>query len=54
MRLAKVLEGHQGLEAANANLMGLVTVSWDEDQTSRQALLEAMTRGGFRELESAQ
>ena len=54
MRLAKVLEGHQGLEAANANLMGQVTVSWDEDQTSRQALLEAMSRGGFRELEHAQ
>jgi copper chaperone CopZ len=54
MRLAKVLEGHQGLEAANANLMGQVTVSWDEDQTSRQALLEAMSRGGFRELEPAQ
>jgi copper chaperone CopZ len=54
MRLAKVLEGHQGLEAANATLMGQVTVSWDENQTSRQALLDAMSRGGFRELEPAQ
>jgi copper chaperone CopZ len=53
MRLAKVLEGHQGLEAANATLMGQVTVSWDENQTSRQALLDAMSRGGFRELEPA-
>jgi copper chaperone CopZ len=54
MRLAKVLEGHVGLEAANATLMGQVTVSWDEGQTSREALLEAMGRGGFRELEARQ
>lgn len=53
MRLAKVLEGHNGLEAANANLMGQVTVSWDDEVTSRGALLEAMSRGGFRELEPA-
>lgn len=53
LRLGKVLEGHQGLEAANANLMGLVTMSWDDDVTSRKALLDAMERGGFRELEPA-
>lgn len=52
MRLAKVLEGHEGLEEANANLMGQVTMSWDDDRTSRDALLEAMGRGGFRELEA--
>ena len=53
MRLAKVLEGHNGLEAAHANLMGHVTVSWDDEVTSRGALLEAMSRGGFGELEPA-
>jgi copper chaperone CopZ len=53
MRLAKVLEGHDGLEAANANLLGHVTVTWDDERTSRAALLEAMSRGGFRELEPA-
>jgi copper chaperone CopZ len=52
MRLAKMLEGHEGLEAANANLLGHVTVTWDDEQTSREALLEAMGRGGFRELEA--
>lgn len=51
MRLAKMLEDHEGLEAANANLMGQVTMSWDDERTSRNALLEAMARGGFRELE---
>ena len=53
MRLAKLLEDHDGLEAANANLLGLVTVSWDDERTSREALLEAVARGGFRELLSA-
>jgi copper chaperone CopZ len=52
MRLAGVLEGHDGLEAANANLMGQVTMTWDDERTSRDALLAAMARGGFRELES--
>jgi copper chaperone CopZ len=48
-RLAKVLEGHEGLEAANANLMGQVSLAWDDERTSREALLEALARGGFRE-----
>jgi copper chaperone CopZ len=50
MRLAKVLEGHDGLESANANLLGEVSLSWDDERTSREALLAAMARGGFREL----
>jgi copper chaperone CopZ len=54
MRLARTLEGHEGLEAANANLMGQVTVSWDGERTSREAILAAMARGGFRELAPAQ
>jgi copper chaperone CopZ len=50
MRLGSVLEGEEGLESASATLMGAVTISWDEERTSREALLEAMSRGGFREL----
>ena len=53
LRLAKVLENHEGLEAANANLLGQVTLSWDDERTTREALLEALARGGFRELVSA-
>jgi copper chaperone CopZ len=49
MRLAKVLEGHEGLEAANANLMGQVSLAWDDTRTSRDALIAALARGGFRE-----
>ena len=49
-RLAGALGGHEGLEAANANLMGQVTLSWDDEQTSREQLLEAMSQAGFREV----
>jgi copper chaperone CopZ len=49
MRLAKTLEGTEGLESANANLMGLVQLSYDDERTTRAALVETMSRGGFRE-----
>ena len=45
--------GHEGLEGANANLMGQVTLSWDEEQTSRAALLAALGKAGFRESAAA-
>ena len=48
-RLAAALQGHQGLESASANLVGDVTLSWDEQLTSRDALLAALSRAGFRE-----
>jgi copper chaperone CopZ len=49
-RLAGALQGHEGLEYANANLMGQVTLSWDDERTSREELLAAMSRAGFGEL----
>ena len=49
-RLALALRDHDGLEAANANLMGQVTLSWDDERTSRDDLVAAMARSGFREL----
>ena len=48
-RLAKVLEGHEGLESANASLRGDVTLTYDDERTSRGSLLAEMLRGGFRE-----
>jgi copper chaperone CopZ len=48
-RLASVLEGHPGLFSAHGNLMGDVTVAYDDELTTRDALLEAMARGGFHE-----
>jgi copper chaperone CopZ len=48
-RLAAALTAHEGLEAANANLMGDVTLSWHDELTSREALLAALGKAGFRE-----
>ena len=47
-RLAAALSGHDGLEAANANLLGQVLLRWDEERTDFEALLAAMARAGFR------
>jgi copper chaperone CopZ len=49
-RLAAALGGHDGLESANANLMGQVSLSYDDEKTSRDALLAAMAKAGFREI----
>ena len=38
-RLASTLKDQPGLEQANANLMGQVTLAWDDEQTSRDDLL---------------
>jgi copper chaperone CopZ len=48
-RLAAALQEHQGLESASANLVGDVTLAWDEERTSRDDLLAALARAGFRE-----
>lgn len=52
LRLGKALEGHEGLEFANANLMGQVTLTWDEHVTSLDSLLDKMTRAGFHATEA--
>jgi copper chaperone CopZ len=52
-RLAAALQGHDGLDFANASLMGQVTLGWDDERTDRAALLAAMAAAGFRELQGA-
>ena len=47
-RLAAALKDHDGLEFANANLMGGLTLSWDEERTDLEALLAALGKAGFR------
>jgi len=49
-RLAAALRDQEGLEAANATLMGQVTLSWDDEQTDRATLVAALARAGFPEL----
>ena len=48
-RLASALEGQPGLESAFANLQGDVTLSWDDEVTSRDALAKALAGAGFHE-----
>jgi copper chaperone CopZ len=52
-RLAGALRGHDGLEQASANLLGEVTLHWDDERTSRGALVAALDGAGFRERPSA-
>jgi len=49
-RLAGAIRDHHGLEAANANLMGQVILSWDDEKTSREDLVGALAKAGFREV----
>lgn len=51
-RLAGAIRDHDGLEAANANLMGQVVLSWDDEKTSREDLVDVLAKAGFREVEA--
>lgn len=48
LRLGGVLEGVEGLESANANLMGRVSLTWDDERVRKEEILEVMARAGFR------
>jgi len=50
-RLAAALRANDGLESANANLMGQVSLQFDDEKTTRDELVAAMAKAGFRELE---
>jgi Cu+-exporting ATPase len=48
MRLGSALQRLDGLESANANLMGEVTLAWDEERLEREQIVAALERAGFR------
>ena len=50
-RLAAALRGNDGLESATANLMGQVSLQFDDEKTTRDELVATMAKAGFRELE---
>jgi len=50
LRLANALEDQPGLDAAHANLMGEVTLTWDGDLTTREALGSVLSSSGFHEM----
>jgi len=51
-RLAAALRDVDGLEWANANLVGEVTLAFDEGRVTRDQLVERLGKAGFHELSS--
>ena len=46
-RLGAALEPLEGLESANANLVGQVSLSWDDERLARDDILRTLVRAGF-------
>jgi copper chaperone CopZ len=47
MRLGAALQNLEGIEYANANLIGELTLSWDEQRLPRAEIVAALERAGF-------
>jgi P-type Cu+ transporter len=47
-RLGVALEPLEGLQSANANLMGQVMLSWDDDRLARDDIIRTLERAGFQ------
>jgi copper chaperone CopZ len=50
LRLGGALGGLEGLESANANLLGEITIAWDDERLERDEILAALARAGFHRL----
>ena len=48
LRLGGALGGLEGLESAHANLLGEVTLAWDDELVQREEIVAALDRAGFR------
>jgi copper chaperone CopZ len=48
LRLGGALGRLEGLESANANLLGEVTLAWDDERVGRDEIVAALDRAGFR------
>jgi hypothetical protein len=51
MRLGAALQPLEGIEAANANLMGQVMLQWDDERIRRDAIVTALRDAGFQPVE---
>ena len=49
LRLGGALGKLDGLESAHANLLGEVTLSWDDERVDREEIVAALDRAGFRQ-----
>jgi copper chaperone CopZ len=47
MRLGAALQTLEGIEYANANLLGELTLTWDEELLPRAELVATLERAGF-------
>jgi copper chaperone CopZ len=50
LRLGGALGGLEGIESANANLLGEVTLAWDDERLDREEIVAALASAGFRQL----
>ena len=48
LRLGGALGKLDGIESANANLMGQVALAWDDERVQREEIVAALDRAGFR------
>jgi copper chaperone CopZ len=48
IRLGAALQGLEGIESANATLMGELTLSWDDERLRREEIVAVLERAGFR------
>jgi copper chaperone CopZ len=47
LRLGGALETLDGLESATANLVGEVTLAWDDERVGREEIVAALAQAGF-------
>jgi copper chaperone CopZ len=47
-RLCGALQKLEGIESATANLLGEVTLAWDEERLPREEIVAALARAGFQ------
>jgi copper chaperone CopZ len=52
-RLGAALRDVEGLDRASANLLGQVTLDFDDELVSREQLVERLGNAGFHELDAA-
>ena len=50
LRLGGALGKLDGIESAKANLVGEVTLSWDDERVHREEIVAALDLAGFRQL----
>ena len=53
LRLGGALGKLDGIESANANLLGEVTLAWDDERVDRAEIVAALDRAGFRQIAAA-